>query len=234
MKRKYVTKKNLEVVYENVDKAYEYLERALEDLVLMGLSETVETDYKSINGLVDRIDISKLSCLKNLIELKIEEVELNKCIKEEETLDETLLRLHNSYIQYSKDLVKANQDCFVGVGNGPEMVVYDDLKELLYYKGVKFESDINLMHIYIENEYILSIHMTDFNGFYKRIIQERQSGENSSTLEFVKAYFYFIKGDFDLLKSNMNIENIKSLIKYMEIKLDTLGVAYRNLVLNVK
>lgn len=228
MKRKYVTVNNLDVVYENVDKAYEYLERALEDLALMGLTENDENT--ELSKLVNFIDITKLSSLKNLIELNIEESEIRKSKIALESIDEKLCRLREGYLQYSKDLIDINSDCFIGVGNCPEHVVFDDLKEFLHYKDVKFQTDINLIHIFVGNHYMVSVYHTDFEFVYQNVIREVRDKEEYRHINFVNAYLYFIKGEFDLLKSNINKEDFEGFLNYMEIKLSTLGEKYRRVV----
>ena len=72
MKRINKTEKNLRTIYENLDKAYECMERVLEDLYLMQtLPDELKTD-------MERFDISKISCLKGDVEELIEEIKTNK------------------------------------------------------------------------------------------------------------------------------------------------------------
>lgn len=62
MKKVYKTEKNLQNVWDNLDKAYEYMERALEDLGLMSsIPEELKND-------AERFDISAISCLKGEVE----------------------------------------------------------------------------------------------------------------------------------------------------------------------
>lgn len=62
MKKIYKTEKNLQNIWDNLDKAYEYMERALEDLSRMqSLPDELKND-------VERFDISEISCIKNEVE----------------------------------------------------------------------------------------------------------------------------------------------------------------------
>lgn len=68
MKRVNKTAKSLQIVWNNLDKAYQHMERALDDLNLMqNLPDELKND-------MERFDISKISCLKNDIEELIEQL----------------------------------------------------------------------------------------------------------------------------------------------------------------
>jgi len=62
------TEKNLQTVWDNLDKAYELMERALSDLSLMA---NIPNDVKDD---MERFDLSKISCLKGDVEELIEEL----------------------------------------------------------------------------------------------------------------------------------------------------------------
>ena len=71
MKRVNKTKNNLQKIWNNLDKAYEQMEMALDDIALMkNLSKDIVDDMEGF-------DISKISCLKNDIEMLLEEIEEN-------------------------------------------------------------------------------------------------------------------------------------------------------------
>ena len=62
MKKVYKTEKNLQKVWNDLDKAYEHMYQALEDLSLMvNLPDELKKD-------VEQFDISAISCLKEKVE----------------------------------------------------------------------------------------------------------------------------------------------------------------------
>ena len=64
--KKYKTKNNLQEVWNDLDKAYECLERALENLVRMsGLDKELVED-------VEDFDISLISSMMNLVEEEVQ------------------------------------------------------------------------------------------------------------------------------------------------------------------
>jgi len=66
------TEKNLQTVWDNLDKAYEYMEKALDDLSLMAnIPEEVKND-------MERFDISRIGCLKEDVEVLMEEIKNKK------------------------------------------------------------------------------------------------------------------------------------------------------------
>lgn len=72
MSRVNKTEKNLQTVWNNLDKAYEYMEKALDNLSLMAnIPDGIKDD-------MERFDISRIGCLKEDVEGLIEEVKKNK------------------------------------------------------------------------------------------------------------------------------------------------------------
>ncbi|HEY8891397.1 MAG TPA: hypothetical protein VIM70_14205 [Clostridium sp.] len=69
MKRVNKTKNNLQKIWKHLDKAYEQMEMAIDDMALMkNLSKDTIDD-------IEGFDITKISCLKNDIEMLLEEIE---------------------------------------------------------------------------------------------------------------------------------------------------------------
>ena len=70
------TEKNLQTIWDNLDKAYEYMERALDDLSLMvNIPDDIKND-------MERFDISRIGCLKEDVETLIEKLK-GECLKNE-------------------------------------------------------------------------------------------------------------------------------------------------------
>ena len=62
MRRVYKTEKNLQNILNNLDKAYEHMEKAIDDLSSMvNIPDELKND-------VERFDISAISCLKAEVE----------------------------------------------------------------------------------------------------------------------------------------------------------------------
>jgi len=72
MSRVNKTENNLQNIWNYLDKAYEYMERALDDLTMMAnIPNGVKND-------MERFDISRIGCLKEGVEILIEEMKNKK------------------------------------------------------------------------------------------------------------------------------------------------------------
>ena len=70
------TEKNLQTIWDNLDKAYEYMERALDDFFFkVNIPDDIKND-------MERFDISRIGCLKEDVETLIEKLK-GECLKNE-------------------------------------------------------------------------------------------------------------------------------------------------------